>query len=93
MPKEPEKLPEAFKKHIVEAGLVNPAYSDVFDKVVSMKKMLDEKNIEKINEREVYVNKEYIRRFIEDLRKAMDKPIDIEPKEETKAEKKTKRKK
>jgi uncharacterized protein (UPF0332 family)/predicted nucleotidyltransferase len=93
MPKEPEKLPEAFKKHLVESGLVNSVYSDVFDKVINMKKMLDEKSLEKVNERDVYMNKEYIRRFIEDLRKVVDKPTDIEPKEEPKAEKKARKKK
>jgi uncharacterized protein (UPF0332 family) len=92
MPKEPEKMPEAFKKHIVEAGLINPIYSEVFDKVIDMKKMLDEKNFDKINEREVYTNKEYIRRFIEDLRKVVDKPVDIEPNAEPKNEKKVKKK-
>jgi uncharacterized protein (UPF0332 family)/predicted nucleotidyltransferase len=93
MPKEPEKLPEAFKKHLVESGLVNSVYSDVFDKVISMKKMLDEKSLEKVNERDVYMNKEYIRRFIEDLRKVVDKPVNVETNEEPKAEKKARKKK
>jgi uncharacterized protein (UPF0332 family)/predicted nucleotidyltransferase len=90
MPKEPEKLSEAFRKYIVEAGLVNPMYSDVFDKVINMKKMLDEKNLEKITDRDVYLNKEYIRRFIEDLRKVIDKPLEVE---EEKPEKKARKKK
>jgi uncharacterized protein (UPF0332 family)/predicted nucleotidyltransferase len=92
MPKESEKLPEAFKKNLIEPGLVNPMYSDVFEKVLGMKKLLDEKNIDKINDRDVYMSKEYIRRFIEDLRKVIDKPAQIVEKdgEEKKAKKKNK---
>lgn len=75
LPKEPEKLSEAFKKYLVDAGLVNPLYSDVFEKVVTMRKMLDEKKIEKIKERDVYMSKEYVRRFVADVRRFIDKPL------------------
>jgi len=74
LPKEPEKLPEAFKKYLVDAGLVNSFYSDIFEKVVNMKKMLEEKNLDKITNRDIYMNKEYVRRFVEDVRRVIDKP-------------------
>lgn len=77
LPKEPEKLPEAFKKYLIEAGLVNPFYSNIFENVINMKKMLEEKKIDKITNRDIYMNKEYVRRFIEDVRRFIDKPIDI----------------
>lgn len=84
LPKEPEKLPEAFKKYLVDDGLVSPFYSDVFEKVISMRKMLEEKQIEKITDREIYMNKEYVRRFIEDVRRFVDKPMNISDEEDIK---------
>jgi uncharacterized protein (UPF0332 family)/predicted nucleotidyltransferase len=83
LPPEPEKLPEAFKKYLVDAGLVSPLYSDVFEKVVSMKKMLDEKKIDKVTDRDVYMSKEYVRRFITDVKRFIDKPLPEDAKEET----------
>ncbi len=77
LPKEPEKLPEAFKKYLVEAGLVSPFYSNIFEKVMTMKKMVDDKQIEKITDRDVYMSKEYVRRFIDDVRRFIDKPVQL----------------
>jgi len=74
LPKEPEKLPEAFKKYLVDAGLVSSFYSNIFEKVVNMKKMLEEKNLDKVTNRDIYMNKEYVRRFVEDVRRVIDKP-------------------
>ena len=84
LPKEPEKLPEAFKKYLIESGLVNPLFSDVFDRVVDMKKMLEEKKIDKITDRDVYMNKEYVRRFIEDVSRFVEKSVQAPEKEDTK---------
>jgi uncharacterized protein (UPF0332 family)/predicted nucleotidyltransferase len=93
LPEEPEKLPEAFKKYLVEAGLVNPFYSDVFEKVLTMRKMVDDKKIDKITEREVYASKEYVRRFINDVRRFVEPSKEnIEEKIEPVKEKKTKKK-
>ena len=95
LPPEPEKLPEAFKKYLIDAGLVSPIYSDVFDKVIAMRKMVDDKKIDKITEREVYSSKEYVRRFITDVRRFIEpsKEEAIEKIETTanKVEKKQKR--
>jgi len=91
LPEEPEKLPEAFKKYLVDAGLVSPFYSDVFEKVISMRKMVDDKKIDRITEREVYSSKEYVRRFVNDVRRFIE-PVKEEKvdiiKEEPKKEKK-----
>jgi uncharacterized protein (UPF0332 family)/predicted nucleotidyltransferase len=93
LPPETEKLPEAFKKYLVDAGLINPLYSDVFEKVISMRKMVDDKKIDKITEREVYSNKEYVRRFVNDVRRFIE-PASQEPKqlEEPKEKRKAKKK-
>ncbi len=81
LPKEPEKLPEAFKKYLVDAGLVDPFYSSVFEKVVDMRKMLEEKKLDKVTQRDIYMSKEYVRRFIADVRRFIDKPLPDVPKE------------
>lgn len=73
LPPEPEKLPDAFKKYLIEAGLVSDVYSDIFGKVIEMRKMLEDKQIDKIPERDVYVSKEYVRRFIMDVRGIIEK--------------------
>jgi hypothetical protein len=72
LPPEPEKLPEAFKKYLVEPGLVSPWYADVFGRVIEMRKMLENKKMEDIPERDVYMSKEYVRRFIMDVRKVIE---------------------
>jgi len=95
LPEEPEKLPEAFKKYLVEAGLVSPLYSDVFEKVIAMRKMIDDKKVDKITEREVYASKEYVRRFINDVRRFVEPSKEnveekIEPIKEKKVKKKQK---
>ena len=87
LPKEPEKLPEAFKKYLVDAGLVNPRYSDVFGKVIEMRKMLEDKKLDKIKERDVYMSKEYVRRFIMDIRRFIEKPLPIDEETKEKIEK------
>ncbi len=84
LPKEPEKLPEAFKKYLIDSGLVNPFYSNVLEKVINMRKMLEEKKIDKITNREIYMSKEYIRRFITDVRRFIDKPLKVSSKKEAK---------
>jgi uncharacterized protein (UPF0332 family)/predicted nucleotidyltransferase len=94
LPPEPDKLPEAFKKYLVDAGLVNPFYSDVFEKVISMRKMIEDKKVDKITEREVYNSKEYVRRFISDVRRFIEpSKEEIKQKEPEKIETKKKTKK
>lgn len=81
LPKEPEKLPIAFKKYLVEPGLINSTYSDVFEKVIQMRKMLDEKKLGEIKDRDIYMSREYVRRFVADVSKFMKQPIPQEPDE------------
>lgn len=68
LPEDPKKLPEAFKKHLIEEQKLNPVYGEVFDKVIGMKKMLKDKKVQKIPERDIHVTKEYIRRFVGSVR-------------------------
>ncbi len=92
LPPEPEKLPDAFKKYLIDAGLVGPHYGDVFGRVIEMRKLLEDKQMDKIPDRDVYMNKEYVRRFIMDVRGVIErvgvKNLDKEAFAEVEAQKK-----
>ena len=89
LPKDPKELPSAFKKHLIESGLVNPAYENVLVKVLEMKKLMNEKKIDEINERDINIRKEYERRFIGSVRKmAAEKEITCKAEAEKTPEKK-----
>jgi uncharacterized protein (UPF0332 family)/predicted nucleotidyltransferase len=75
LPKEPEKLPEAFKKYLIEGGLVAPMYGEVLGKVIDMRKLVEDKQLDKVTDRDVYMSKEYVRRFLIDVRRIVDKPV------------------
>ncbi|MBN2202793.1 MAG: nucleotidyltransferase domain-containing protein [Candidatus Aenigmarchaeota archaeon] len=79
LPKEPEKLPEAFKKYLVESGLVNPNYSELFGKVIEMRRKLEDNELEKISDKEIYMNKEYVRRFVSDVSRIIESPMPKTP--------------
>jgi len=69
LPEDPKELPSAFKKHLVESGMINPVYEDVFMKIIGMKKMMNDKKLEEVSERDINISKEYVRRFIENVKK------------------------
>ena len=67
LPPDPKDLPEAIKKHLIEAGRIDPYYGDVFKKVVGMRKALDEAKVKEIPQRELEIMREYVRRFVRDI--------------------------
>ncbi len=73
LPPEPEKLPEAFKKHLVEPSLVSPQYEEILKRIIDMRKMLEEKRLYEIPDRDVYMGKEYVRRFVLDVKRIIEK--------------------
>lgn len=89
LPEEPKELPQAFKTHLIDSGLVNPVYEEIFGKVLEMRKMLAEKQIEKVSDRDVYRSKEYVRRFVADVRRILqEKAPEIKEDREEEAEEK-----
>lgn len=66
-------IPEAFKKDFIDAKRVEGYYWDIWKKVESMKKMSEEKKIDKITEKDVNDMREYIRKLIHDLAKVLKK--------------------
>lgn len=84
LPPEPEKLPEAFKKELIEAGLVSQVYGDIFGKVIEMRKALEDKKAEKIPDRDVWMAKEYVRRFVGDVRGVIEQKAGLQKAPKTK---------
>lgn len=72
LPEDPKNLGDAFKKYLIETGKVSPVYADVFDKVVGLRKALEDKKIDKIPDRDIYSSKEYVRRFVGEVQRVMN---------------------
>lgn len=68
---ESEDIATAFKKEFIESKLVDPYYSEVWDRIVNLKKLVDEKKIAEISDKEVYEMREHVRRLIHDLAKVL----------------------
>ena len=64
-------VPKAFRKEFVDTKLLEPYYSDVWDRIEKMKKQADEKKIMEIPDREVYEMREHVRKLIRDLAKVL----------------------
>src|SRR3990167_6207766 len=75
-----------------KANDIKKNYEVVFGRVIEMRKLLEDKQMEKIPDRDVYMNKEYVRRFIMDVRGVIErigvKNIDKEAFAEVEAQKK-----
>ncbi len=67
LPPDPKDLPAAIKNYLIDTGKIDPYYGDVFKRVVTMRKMLDEDKIGEIPQREIELTREYVRRFVRDL--------------------------
>jgi len=73
LPKNPKELPKAIKENLISTQKINPFYEDVFKRVVTMRKMIDEKKLDKIPQRDVELTREYVRRFIRDIGTMLEK--------------------
>lgn len=74
--KAPEReadLLRAFKQEFIDTGLIANYYLDVLEKVMRMNKIVEERKIEELPEKEVYVLRDLVRRFIHDLAKVLKK--------------------
>jgi len=67
LPEDPRNLPKAIKTELIDTGRIRPSFAEVFKKVVTMRKMLDEDKVAEIPEREVELMREYVRRFVRDV--------------------------
>jgi uncharacterized protein (UPF0332 family) len=67
LPPDPKDLPHAVKEHLIDQKKVDPYFGDIFKRVVTMRKLLDEDKINELPQREVELMREYVRRFVQDL--------------------------
>ncbi len=67
LPPDPKDLPKAIKDYLIDAGKIDQYYNEVFKRVITMRKMLDEDRISEIPQRDVELTREYVRRFVRDL--------------------------
>ncbi|MEM7819872.1 MAG: nucleotidyltransferase domain-containing protein [Candidatus Aenigmatarchaeota archaeon] len=75
LPPDPKDLPMAIKQYLIDQKYVEPYFEDVFKRVITMRKMLDEKKIDEIPQKEIELTREYVRRFIQDLRPIIESKI------------------
>lgn len=68
LPPDPKDLPYAVKEHLIDKKKIEPYFSDVFKRVITMRKMLDEDKVNEIPQRDIEMTREYVRRFVQDLR-------------------------
>ena len=67
LPPDPKDLPRAIKEYLIDKGHVAPYHGETFRKVVTMRKMLDDKKAEEIPLRDLELTREYVRRFVRDI--------------------------
>lgn len=84
LPEDPKDLPVAIKQYLIDHKKIDSYFDDVFKRVVTMRKMLEDKKIDEIPQKDLELTREYVRRFVQDL-----KPI-IEGTDECKKRKKKK---
>ncbi len=72
LPPDPKDLPHAIQKDLIDTKRVDPYFSDVFKRVITMRKMLDEDKINEIPQRDIELTREYVRRFVQDLRPVIE---------------------
>ncbi len=80
LPPDPKDLPNAIKAYLIDTGRVDPYYGEIFKKVVTMRKMLDEDKIAEIPQREIELSREYVRRFVRDLAPVLESGDKKKPK-------------
>lgn len=72
LPPDPKDLPDAIKKELVDTGKVDNYFSDVFKRVVTMRKMVDDDKLNEVPQREIELTREYVRRFVQNLGSFID---------------------
>ena len=67
LPPDPKNLPEAIKTNLIDTGKIDPYYDDIFKKIITMRKMLDDDRINELPQRDLELTREYVRRFVRDV--------------------------
>ncbi len=67
LPPDPKDLPRAIKDYLIDTGKLDSYYGEIFKRVVTMRKMLDDDKVAEIPQREIELTREYVRRFVRDV--------------------------
>jgi len=78
VPKKEESIVNAFKKHLVEPGLVAENYLGIFSDLEKMDKLVKTGKVMEISKRDILLNREYVRKFIREAGKVLKKNISTE---------------
>jgi len=62
---------QAFKKDLVDTKRVGSYYWDIWNKIEGMKKMVKERKLDKVSDKDVYEMREHVRKLIRDLAKTL----------------------
>jgi len=73
LPPDPKDLPKAIREHLIKEAGVNPFYEEVLREVATMRKLVDEKRVNEIPERDVELMREYVRRFVREMAELVEK--------------------
>jgi predicted nucleotidyltransferase/uncharacterized protein (UPF0332 family) len=71
----PEELASAFKKHLIEPGLISENYLDVFNSLENMLKLVKTGKVMEIPKSDILMHREYVRKFIREASKVLKKHI------------------
>ena len=81
LPDDPKLLPKVIKEELIDKKRISPAYADTFKRVISMRKLVDDKRIGEVPEKDIQLTREYVRRFVRDLSPLMKNECkDVKPK-------------
>jgi len=71
MPQKENEIPTVFKREFIDRKMIEGYYWDIWKKIEGMKKMVDEKKITEIADKDVYQMREYVRKLIRDLARVL----------------------
>ncbi|MFH0890165.1 MAG: nucleotidyltransferase domain-containing protein [Candidatus Aenigmatarchaeota archaeon] len=69
LPNEQAEIPSAFKKYLVDEGLVEKHYIDIFNRLEEMRNKVHDGRITEIPDKDIYSHREYVRKFIHHIGK------------------------
>ena len=73
LPKKNEDIPKTFKAEFVDKKLVEGYYWDIWRRIEEMKGLAEKKALDKVDDKDVYKMREYVRNLIRDLAKVLKK--------------------
>ncbi|MFH1445300.1 MAG: nucleotidyltransferase domain-containing protein [Nanoarchaeota archaeon] len=80
LPAKDEMIPKAFEKHLIKTGLISEKYFDVFNDLTRMKDLVKDGKVLELPKSQIMMNREYVRKFIQDAGRIMRKKIKTEDK-------------